>query len=417
MHALSFEQERIKEDYAMANSITFGLFSIDQWRDRISDVVNHQVTDFKLTAKQKRAIQVAVQNQLQSLVNKTVAEINKPQKSIGGKLKKLAFNAMVDPKDINAQIPGFARTIVNKVSSPSSQRRLKGIATTTLTKLERQTYDSTSVANFYVTKHVYAKYHVGDPYSFNNKINNELTRIRQVSYNYAYAMLGCVLFALVLWWLMRKSVHLQSTLFVMSLLFATVMLVVGATASIIEVDARLQSFSFMLLGEKVEFINQVLFFQSKSLLQIVGVLIYQPKPDAVVVGSLIFIFVLILPLIRLIAKGIHILSPERIAQNKVVRYLAFDSAKWDMADVMVVGIIMTYIGLNGILKSQLSNLNIHNGTLTTVTANETSLQPGYFIFVGYVIFATLLAYILKRITPHKVEVPKQLSVDQRLSST
>ena len=38
-----------------------------------------------------------------------------------------------------------------------------------------------------------------------------------------------------------------------------------------------------------------------------------------------------------------------------------------MADVMVIGILMTYIGLNGILESQLADLNIHNSLLTSIT--------------------------------------------------
>ncbi|AMR33363.1 2-methylisocitrate lyase [Mucilaginibacter sp. PAMC 26640] len=400
LYSLSNEQEQIKEDYSMSNNVTFGLFSVDQWRDRIAAVVNHQVHDYSMTAAQKKALRRQVEQQLHAMVSKTVAEINKPQKSFGGKLKKIAFNAIVNPEDIQAQVPSFAKTIIDKVNSPASQRRLKGIASGKLEQLERQTYDSTSVANYEVTKYLYKKYHVGDPISFNNTITNQLTEIRKVTYNYAYAMLGCVAFALGLWLLMRKQVHLHTVLFVMSLLFAGVLLTVGITASIIEVDARISSLNFVLLGEKVEFVNQVLFFQSKSILGIVQVLIKQPKPDAVVIGVLIMLFIIILPVVRLLARGIHIMSNKKIAENRVVRYLAFESGKWDMADVMVVGILMTYIGLNGILKSQLSNLNIHNSFLTTTTANNTSLQPGYIIFLGYVVFALILSYILKRITPH-----------------
>jgi hypothetical protein len=400
LHALSAKQEQIKEDYSMSNNITFGLFSVDEWRDRITAVVDAQVGDYTMTPEQKKALQAQVEQQLHSLINKTVAEINKPQKSIGGKLKKLAFNSMVNADDIQAQVPAFSKTIIDKVNSPASTKRLKDIATSKINQLGRQTYDSTTDANASVTKFLYHKYHVADPDAFNKKVNTDLASIRVVTYNYAYAMLGCVVIALGLWWLMRKQVNMQAALFVFSLLFAFILLAVGVTASIIEVDARIQTFNFLLLGQKVAFENQVLFFQSKSILGIVETLVRQSKPDAVLVGILILIFIIVLPVLRMIAKGIHILSPKNIAENKVVRYLAFDSAKWDMADVMVVGILMTYIGLNGILKSQLSNLNIHNSVLTTVTANNTSLQPGYFIFVGYVLFALLLSYILKRITPY-----------------
>jgi len=403
MHALSSRQEQIKQDYSMSNNITFGLFSVDQWRDKITAVVDSRVNDFSMTAAQKKALQDQVERELHSLIAKTVAEINKPQKTLGGKLKKIAFNSMVNTDSIQALVPSFAATIINRVNSPASQTRLKDIATSKIKQLGKQTYDSTSEVNSEVTQYVYKKYRVADPAAFNKQINQQLTDIRTVTYNYAYAMIGCILAALGLWWLMRKQVQLQTTLFVMSLLFALVVLLVGITASIIEVDARIQTFHFMLLGQQVAFENQVLFFQSKSIFQLVEVLVRQPKPDAVVVGSLILLFVIVLPIVRMVARGIHLLSPEKIARHKAVMYLAFDSAKWDMADVMIVGVLMTYIGLNGILKSQLTNLNMHNSVITSVTSNNTSLQPGYFVFAGYVVFATLLSYILKRISPYNAK--------------
>jgi len=381
----------------MSNNITFGLFSLDQWRERIAAVVDRQVTDYKVTPAQKKAMQAQVQEQLSGLINTVVKEINKPQKSLGGKLKKFAFNQFVEPEQLQAQVPSFSKTIVDKVNSPASIKRLKNIATSKIDQLEDATYDSTSVAYNQVTKSLYRKYQVSNPANFNKKVNSQLDAIRKVTYNYAYAMLGCVVLVMALWWLLRNKAEMQNTLFIMSLLFAFILLAVGMTASIIEVDARIQTLNFMLMGEKVSFENQVLFFQSKSIMGIVRTLIEQPKPDAVLVGILILLFVIILPLLRMIAKGIVILGSEKLAENKVVKYLTFELGKWDMADVMVVGIAMTYIGLNGILKSQLSNLNISNEFLNTTTINYTSLQPGYIIFVGYVAFEMVLTYRLNRI--------------------
>jgi hypothetical protein len=399
--ALSAEREQVKEDYSLANSITFGLFSIDQWRDRVTEALSNQIQDYHITPKQKKDLQIAVEKELHSLIGKTVAEINKPQKSILGKLKKLAFNALVDSGEVQAQVRPFAKTIVAKVSSPESEDRLKAIASSKVNQLTRQIYDSTRVANYAVTKYVYHKYKVSDPISFNNRINERLAAVEKAKWLYIGALLGSVLAALLLWLALRKQVQLQTALFVFALLFAFVLLAVGSLVPVIEVDARIQSLDLVLLGEKVQFKNQVLFYQSKSITGIVKTLVDQPKPDAILVGVLICLFVLVLPLLRLIAKGIHILSPPKIAQHPVIHYLTFELHKWDMADVMVVGMLMTYIGLNGILKSQLSGLNIHSDSLSVITDNGTSLQPGYFIFVAYVLFAALLSYILERILPGK----------------
>jgi hypothetical protein len=394
---LSHQQERIKEDYSVANSITFGVFSVDQWREKIAAILDDKVSDFKMTGSQKRALQASVEKQLNGLLNTTFAEINKPQKSLGGKLKKFAFNTFVDTEEISSQVPSFARTIVNTINSPASRKRLKGIVTSKLDQLENETYDNSQLASSTVKGHIYRKYKVNNSAAFEKTINSRLSNIRTLTFKYTYAMLGCVLFALCLWLLMRKQVRLHRPLFILSLLFALVLLLVGITSTIIEVDARIQSLDFTLLGEKLAFNNQVLFFQSKSIVGIIQSLVQQPKPDAVLVGALILLFVIILPVLRMIGKGIHIWGNHSSRENKVVKYLAFELGKWDMADVMVVGIGMTYIGLNGILQSQLSNLNIKEELLTTVTQNNTSLQPGYFIFVGYVVYAGILSLILKRI--------------------
>jgi len=394
---LSHQQERIKEDYSVEHSITFGVFSVDKWREKIVSVMDGKVSDFKMTTEQKRALQKSVEAQLNGMVDKTFAEFNKPQKGLAGKLKKFAVNTFVDPSEIKAQVPMFAKTIITTVNSPASRKRLKSIASSKIDQLEKETYDNSQVASSTVTSHIYRKYKVNNAADFEKTITSQLTNIRTETFNSSYAMLGCVLLALVLWLLFRKQIHLHTPVFVLALLFALVLLLVGVTATIIEVDARMQTLNFTLLGENLSFNNQVLFFQSKSIMGIIQSLVDQPKPDAILVGGLIFVFVIVMPVLRMIGKAIYIWGSERSKENKVVKYIALELGKWDMADVMVVGIGMTYIGLNGILQSQLSNLNIKEELLTTVTQNNTSLQPGYFIFVGYVVYAGILSLILKKI--------------------
>lgn len=46
-------------------------------------------------------------------------------------------------------------------------------------------------------------------------------------------------------------------------------------------------------------------------------------------------------------------------------------------------------------------LNGKSETMTTIATNETSLQPGFILFVSYVIFGLILGVILKRITSYE----------------
>lgn len=401
LHELSDQQEELKEDYSNINNITLGLFSVEQWRDKIAGIVNHQVRHFTMTPKQKKELQVEVEQIIISLINKAEAIINKPQKSLSGKLKQFAVNTFVNSDDIKAQVPGFAKTIIARVDNPSNKKSLSAMAMGKFNQMQHSAYfDSSLTANDSITNRIYQKYHVSGPDELNNKITVSLNRIRTGTYNYSFGMLGCIIIVLMLWWIFRKRIEVHAVLFVMSLLFAFILLAVGLTASMIEVDARINSLDFVLLGEHVVFNNQVLFFQSKSILDVVEVLVKQPKADSIFVGILILVFSILFPVMKLSSTGIHLLSKKKLAENKFIKYFAFQSGKWSMADVIVIAILMSYIGLNGLLESQLASLNVRSNFLTMITTNNTALQPGYIIFISFVLYGLVLSTILKFITPH-----------------
>ena len=168
----------------------------------------------------------------------------------------------------------------------------------------------------------------------------------------------------------------------------------------LEVDARIKSLDFVLLGEHIHFQNQVLFYESKSILGVVEVLFKQPAADSLAVGFLILCFSILFPVTKLISTGIHLLSKRKLAENRIIKFFAFQSGKWSMADVIVIAILMTYIGLNGLLDYQLASLNIKSDELTVLTTNNTALQPGYIIFISFVLYGLILSTILKAITPY-----------------
>lgn len=401
LHTLSNQQEEIKEDYSNINNITLGLFSVEQWRDKVAGIVNHQVRHFTLNSKQKKALQIEVQQIMLALINKAEALLNKKPTSLGGKLKKLAVKTFVNTDSIKSKVPEFAKMLIAKIDNPNSKSKLSALAINKFNQAQQSGYlDSTITANDSLTNKMYQKYHVSSPDEFNNKLTASLEDIRTKTYNYCFGMLGCILIVLTLWWLFRTRVELHAALFIMSLLFAFILLAVGLTASMVEVDARVRSLDFVLLGEHVVFKNQVLFFQSKSILDVVEILVKQPAVDSIGVGVLILVFSILFPILKLTSTGIHLLSKRKLAENKVIKYFAFQSGKWSMADVIVIAIIMTYIGLNGLLERQLASLNIKSDVLTIITTNNTALQPGYIIFISFVLYGLLLSTILKFITPY-----------------
>ncbi|HVX26195.1 MAG TPA: hypothetical protein VHB70_07620 [Parafilimonas sp.] len=51
-------------------------------------------------------------------------------------------------------------------------------------------------------------------------------------------------------------------------------MIAGLTTIMIEIDARIKTLNFYLLGTSISFNNQVFFFQSKSITDVVTILMY-----------------------------------------------------------------------------------------------------------------------------------------------
>lgn len=69
-----------------------------------------------------------------------------------------------------------------------------------------------------------------------------------------------------------------------------VLLFSGLLLPMIEIDARIAEMSFTLLGEQISFADQVLYYKSKSILEVVRLMLMQGKIDVLAVGLLVLLF-------------------------------------------------------------------------------------------------------------------------------
>jgi uncharacterized paraquat-inducible protein A len=154
--------------------------------------------------------------------------------------------------------------------------------------------------------------------------------------------------------------------------------------------------SFVLMGHPVHFENQVLYFQSKSILDVFWIMITHSDIQMKFVGVLLITFSIVFPVLKIMSSLGYFYNYHRARENPVIRFFVLKSGKWSMADVMVVAIFMAYIGFNGIITSQFGQLSKASQELVIVTTNGTSLQPGYYLFVMYTVLALFLSGFLTR---------------------
>jgi hypothetical protein len=396
IHQLSLERAELKKDYSELNNIQYGLLSVDKWRDNITELVAMQIDQFKLKGSQEKILRQTLDEILNSLITQAEEMINEKQKGLGNKLKKFAFKTFVDTDKIREKVPEFSKTIVNEIKEPDNKEKLKDLATEKLTEYAEQTKDSLMEVSEY--EKILEKYNNIDPQSINEIIIDRSDRYQERIYNLSFCILGCMILFLLVWILIRKQKAMWTPMFIVSVGLALVVLMVGVFTPMIEIDARIKEINFLLLNKTIQFKDQVIFFQSKSIMDVVHILIKTKKPDSVFVGILILIFSVVFPITKLICTEFYLLGTKAWKKSKVIKFFAFESSKWSMADVMVVAIFMAYIGFKGILDTQLTGLNLMTPSIASITTNQTSLQPGFILFIAFVLFSLILSVILKRIS-------------------
>jgi hypothetical protein len=396
IYDISQRRAEIKKDYAVLNNVTYGLLSVNAWRDHLVRVVTNRIDDFEFSKGEEDTLKYEIEQVLHAVVTKADKIMDKKQKTVKGKIAKFAVKTFVNEEKIHEQVPVFAQTIVNELKKPANKEKLKGLAREKLSDFGSVTYDS--VNDVRRVKEILDKYGIEDMRAYNTFATTQLDRLQEQTYNFTYTVLGMLVLFLALWWLLRKQTAVHTPLFVMSVVLALVVLLTGLVSPMIEIDARIKHMSFILIGERITFDDQVIFYQSKSIMEVVSILLETGKFDSMVVGVLILVFSVLFPIAKLLSTKIYLLGKERWRNNKVIAFFAFKSGKWSMADVNVVAIFMAYIGFKGILDSQLSNLNRKTESLASISTNYTSLQPGFIVFVGFVLFGLALSVILKKIT-------------------
>ena len=396
VYNLSSARAEIKTDYSEINSLTYGLLSVNVWRDNLTNIVMNRINDFELTQKQEDTLQYEVSQLLHAAVNKADSLLEKKQTTLKGKITKFAVKTFVNKDKVRALVPEFSETIVDEIQKPENKETLKYIVRSKVDEYSELTHANTS--ELMEIDSILTKYTANNVEEFNQFSEDSLDYLQEQTYYYTYIALGVILVLLLLWWILKRQKAVHVPFYIISVLVALVILAAGLTAPMIEIDARFKEVNFLLVGEEITFKDQVIFFQSKSIVDVVKILLETGKIDSIIVGALILLFSIVFPVTKLLAAQFYLMGSEGLRKNKIINFFAFKSGKWSMADVYVIAIFMAYIGFQGILDNQLSILNVESESLMSISTNETSLQPGFLLFIAFVLFSLLLSVILKYIT-------------------
>jgi hypothetical protein len=389
------EVQQMKYDYSTYNSILLGLFSVDQWKEKAGIILIKQIDGFSLNKQNQEILLEEVTVLLHRLLDELELKVEEQtsQKGIKTRIKRAIINACFDAEEFRKRIPSLAEALVDEMNKEENRDKLK-----ILVKSKVQQY----IAGIEQTSDKSEMLAIQQTYGCDSKETCSaelLQRIETGTYDVkkkTLIMLLSTLVIFVLWYFIRKVPELQSTYLSMTIAACIVILSIGITSPMLDIDARISSFSLTLLGDNVDFRDQIIYFQSKSILDVVSILITDHKFLNLLVGFLILAFSILLPAAKLIMSLFVLQNPPRFTRSKFMKWFTFHSGKWSMADVFVVAIFMAFVAFQGILDTQLEQVEVSEKNISILSTNNTSLQPGFLAFIGYCFFSLVLSGWVKK---------------------
>ena len=388
----SLSNQSNKSDYAELNHIKYGLLNVDEWKQQLSVVLTEEINKLYLSRTNVQDLRKHIELLLNTLIDQVDKQIRKENSgSVNGWFKQTFMNIFVSLEDIKKGIPEYADAIINEMTSAKTEDQIKAALNEQLKQYIDQTHNTQDTSEI---SRILLKNDSKDIESARIKLDKAISvKDGLISKEtILLIILSVILFALSGF----SKQPLAPSRYIILVLSLFILLLAGVTTPMIDIEAKISHMSFMLMGHPIHFENQVLYFQSKSVLDIFWIIIVHKGIQMKLVGVLIITFSVFFPLLKILSSVVYYYNYHRARENPVIKFFILKSGKWSMADVMVVAIFMAYVGFNGIITSQLGELSSAAPEAAILTTNGTSLQPGYYLFITYTLLALFLSGYLTR---------------------
>ncbi len=393
VYSLDQERREVKEDLKTIQSIKYGLLNVDEWKAITGEIIRKKIDEFELSSKNKESLRTEIPELLNEMID--VAETEEyernRQKLFGGLLTNTFMELAGVFNKLRSSIPEMTEKIIDHMEKPRTKEGLKKFFNTKLDEYASATF---SEIDYSEVDRITLKYGAENSEDCKNLLKVRLGEKQQFLnfIKYALITLGLFWISLAIWY---KNIDR----FLIVLLYAVsgVFLLFGLVLPMIEIEASIVLFKFQMLGQNIEFADQVLYYRSKSVLELVLILFSNLSFDLILVGFLVVLFSVIFPLMKLIF-GIMMLYKPNLESKKFVRSLVFKTAKWSMSDVFVVSMFMAYLGISGMIGSQMGKIENSIVDNDLIAMDDSEIGIGFYCYLIFVLLGILISSKIKRMS-------------------
>lgn len=390
-----FEKEKqvLKLDQIELSNASYGFFNVDIWEEKFYNILSKKIDEFQINEGDRKANFLKISSLLESIINEfeTNYKSNNIKKSfLGVSYKNIGVDLFSIFEELKNNIPSISNTILDFFEIDENKYKLKSYLNQQLKNFTRTTFSQT---DYYLLDKILEKYGQNSIAQSQIEIDNKIEKIDSLLKPFYILLILIVISSSVLFY----NHKMNSLDIILISIISLVLLFLGISLPLIDIDARIKLIEFNFIGEKIKFSNQVLYFKSKSLIQVCKLMLSNSESiQTISTGMLLFFFSFILPVIKTIFSLFFIIT-KKVSNNNIINTIVFKSGKWSMADVMVVSILISYLGFSGIVSSQISNLETLSDGFNVITSNQSKLNVGFFFFTGYVLSGLIISNLITKI--------------------
>lgn len=381
LYIIEGERRALTEDATELAKIKYGIFNVDAWKRIAARIIAAKIEEFDLSPSERREMRAKINAFLTDVIGELKERFEEEnRKGVLGFLRRegASFFGIFDKME--RDIPVFTDQIISFLDDPANRDELRSFLTEKTEAYADQTFAET---DYTLYNEVLQRTGAESGAAALERLRAEIIRAEQEKRPFL-TLIYTVIALCFAFLVFSRRIDKWALSFMAGA--SLVVLFLGVMMPMIEIDARITRLSFQLSGEPVVFTDQVLYFKSKSILEVVGLMIGQGKADLLAVGVLVFAFSVLFPAGKT-AASLVFLHFRKMRSDRFLRFMVFKTGKWSMADVMVVAIFMSYIGFSGILSEQLGQLEGIAKNADVLTTDHSRLQTGFFMFFGFVVLS------------------------------
>ncbi len=383
------KKRMMKEDLIELSKIKYGLFSVDEWKQILASIISKKVEEFNFEGSNRDNMRKEISTFLYKQIDQFEQRFREQNSgSISGFFRNSVASLTGGFAALKRNIPNITEDIIDFMNDPKNRRAVRQFI---IKKMSTYADNTLSKIDYSIHNEILTKYN----YKNRNEAITALTpQIKTLSDVGKTFESGLLILATLIGIYIILSKGLSKKEFVLITAICFVLLILGLLLPMIEIDARIATMSFNLLGEPVTFKDQVLYYKSKSILEVVRLMVTQGRIDLICVGVLVLTFSILFPVAKSVSSVFYVFS-RNFKSNGFIQFMVFKTGKWSMADVMVVAIFMAYIGFAGIITEQLKQLESLAQNVDILTTNKSALQAGFFSFTAFSVLSLLTAHKLQ----------------------